>query len=148
MSVPAKTYDLDKVLIIVNGQRLTGFGADAVATVEPQSNIAERAVSADGQVVVSRNNDKSVLVTLTFMETSDSVRRLWALAKAQALQAPILPMDFLLRDTITGDEISDQYCVFMTYPALSKARNVGEREFQLLLPNGLENMKMADLVAI
>jgi hypothetical protein len=97
---PLKTYDLDKVLIIINGIRLTGFGEDAAIAFEPQSNIGEHTVSADGQVTFSRNNDKRVLATITLRETSKAVRDLYALLLAQNAQPAILPMPFFMQDTL------------------------------------------------
>lgn len=146
-TAPLKTYDLSAVVFTLDGITLSGFGETDAVSYERASEIIDDGVSADGEVTVSRTNDRRVYAVITVMETSLAARRLDELYKAQRTQLEILPMPFFMVDPISGDRISDQYAVFKEVPLPSKGKRHSERVFRLLLPNGLDNEALAELVA-
>lgn len=141
MGTPLKTYDLLSVYIIVGGQRLTGFVEDDAISFEYAADIGEHAAGADGQVTFSRSNDKRVIATISLAETSLAYKQLGAQLQEQEAETTIQRRDFLMRDDISGDKISDEFATFITRPSLDKGRTFGAREFQILLPNGAEGLK-------
>ena len=139
-SSPLKTYDLLSVYIIIGGQRISGFVEDDAISFEYASDIGEHAAGADGQVTFSRSNDKRVIATITLAETSLAYKQLGEQLQEQELETTIQRRDFLMRDDISGDKISDEFCTFLTRPSLDKGRVFSAREFQILLPNGAEGL--------
>lgn len=139
---PLKTYDFDRVLLIIGGFEISGYGDDGGIEYEYPSPVLEHGAGADGQVTVSRTNDNRVIAHVTVKETSKAYRDLATLAKAQAAQPSIAPLPYLMRCVTTGDEMSDQYAAFLNVPTPSKARTAGDRVFDILLPNGRATMKL------
>lgn len=145
---PLKTYNLkDQQVLIIGGVLVGGYGKEGGVAYEYPSDRYQDDVGADGQATVSRLNDERVYVTLTLMENSPAVKELRALQVLQEFQAKtpagVLPLPYLHQDLANGDTISSAHCVFLTQPAPSKARTVGEVEFKLLLPNAADDMVLA-----
>ena len=135
MSQIMKTYDLSKVRCIVGTFVIGGFAADGGVEIEQAADIGEVTTGATGETVFSANNDKTLFVNITVLETSKSYRNLAALMKLQEARiGPILPLPFLLVDAINGDTISSAYATFVARPGLAKGKTVGERVFRLALP--------------
>lgn len=131
---PLKTYDLKYVTLIVGGMLISGYGEEGGIEFEYSQDIGEVTASADGSPTFSRFNNGIVLCTITVRESSDSYRDLGMLLNAQQLQMEIQPLPFLMNDLINGDNIADQYAVFVQRPGLNKAQEVGDRSFVLALP--------------
>ncbi len=132
-----KSYDLASVFLVIGGYTIGGYGEGGAIEFEFPTNDADYIVGADGQVVVSRTNDKTMICRITVLETSRSSRDLDALAVEQhSAGGEITPLAFLCRDQITGDEISEASPVFLKRGAPSKGKSVGDRTFEILLPAG------------
>lgn len=144
---PLKTFDLVACITALGGVGIDGWGESDAIAFEAASPVAEDSISADGQVTINRNNDKRVYATITVRENSLAARRLWELYSTQKAQASIAPMPFLMRDTISGDTISDQYAAFLEVPMPSKGKRSQDRQFKLVLPNGLDNAALATAIA-
>lgn len=147
----ARTYDLKNIVCTVGGIAASGYGETDALTLEWASEIVQRTVTADGVSIFSRLNDRALMVTLTLSQKSRAYTLLAGLMETQhgetiGIAPPqILPMPFMMVDPATGDEVSSAECIFMTRPAPSKGRTVGEVQFQLCLPdpavsNGLANL--------
>lgn len=144
-------YDFEQNVITINGLRISDFGEDGGVEYEHPSDDREHVSGADGVTVVSENNDKRLLVTVTVSETGEGHRILSQLRKKQKIQAKsggIQPMPWLHRDPIQGDVVRSQYAIFITPPNPSKARTAGERTYQILLPYGAENLEHASTAAL
>lgn len=139
---PLKTYDLREVFLVIGGQRIRGFGPDDVIEFEHNADLAEHTVGADGEVTIARSNDASMMCTITVMETSTAYKALGDQLDEQNLEQSIQRRAFLMRDSISGEEISDDFCAFLTRPIPSKNRGPGTRSFKLLLPNGARGFLM------
>jgi hypothetical protein len=134
VSAPLKTYDFARVVLVLGGYDISGYGEDGGVDVENAAVIAEDTVGADGDVTISRTNDARLYVTINVMETSRSYRDLALLQAAQEAQGEITALPFMLRDLNNGDQITSNNAVFLERPTSSKGRAVGERAFKLLLP--------------
>lgn len=138
----ARTYDLKNVVLIIGGIEVSGYGeGDDAISFDWNEDLCEKTVSADGQVVYSRINDRSLAVTVTVHQRSRAYTALAALMETQhgdtiGIAPPqILPLVFQLIDPSNGDSLSSFETVFMRRPAPSKGRTVGTVEFLLDLPS-------------
>lgn len=140
----ARTYDLKNVICTINGIGIGGYGeGDDALSFEWSADLCEKFVSADGQIVYARLNDRSLAVTVTVHQRSRSYALLSQLMETQhgdslGIAPPqILPMGFQMIDPSNGDSLSSFDTVFMRRPAPSKGRSLGTVEFLLDLPSPL-----------
>jgi len=93
-----KTYDPKKVVIIVGGVPLSGYG-DTFVVVARASDAYESVVGADGEVTRTRIQDKRGTITVTLKQTSKSNDILAAFAAADELDndgvVPVAVKDLL-----------------------------------------------------
>jgi hypothetical protein len=61
------TYDMNKIFLLVGGQRVTGAGDGDFVSIEWNSDRYESTVGADGTHVRSRLNDNSAMATISLM---------------------------------------------------------------------------------
>jgi hypothetical protein len=148
MPTPIKTYDLASVYLIIGGYRIGGYGEEGGIEFEYGADIGETKVGADGQATFSRNNNDSMIVTITVMETSKSYKDLAALMQAQIDAETIEALAFLMEDEINGDKIRAAYATFLTRPTPNKGRTVGERAFKVFLPNAATEAQFGANIAI
>lgn len=147
----AKTYDLKSVVCTVGGVGINGYGETDAIGFEWDEEIVSRTVTADGQTIYSRNNNRGLMATITLSQKSRAYTLLSGLLEAQhgdnlGIAPPFIPpLPFFLVDPSNGDTISSGECVFVTRPASDKGKTVGEVQFQLHMPspkvtNGLANL--------
>ena len=136
-----KVYDLKSVVVTVGTVRVEGFGPNDAVQFEWGDDLAVPEVGADGQVTVSKINNRSMACVLTLMSTSESYRRLALLMDQQwgvstGITPPILvPLPFVMADPLIGDLVTDETFVFLSRPAPSKGRQAGVVQFRGLLPD-------------
>lgn len=149
-----KTYDLDEVYCTVgpvggeSAVRIDGYTDDGGIEFDTNSDLGSMSIGNTGLPVFSRNHDELVMATITISEMSVVTRRLAALLDLQRDQSPIEPCPFFLKDTINGDQIEDEYGVFMTLPTPDKSSEAGGREFQLALPNARDKIQLATNIQV
>lgn len=136
-SAPLKTYDLDRVVLMVGTVRVTGFGETDVLAVEAAQDIGQMTETADGQAVFSRNNSRLMYAEITVMETSLAYKLLADLMTTQAGLAQVAPLIFSMLDQNSGDTLTSQYATFIQRPLQSKGKTAGERVFRISLPNAI-----------
>ncbi len=143
-TLPRRSYDFRKAQLVILGVAIGGYSEDGSIELEPGADLAGYSVGADGQVTAFPNGDETVKLTITLKETSSSCNYLMGLARAQMNSEGAIPeLDVLMRDLVTGDEISDGAAFFLAIPMPSKAKSAGDRVFVLLLPNALPTVKLA-----
>jgi hypothetical protein len=139
-------YNFKTNLLLIGGFKIGGFGDDGGIEYEFGDDIHRHVSTADGQTVVSRVNDARLIVTVTLKETSAGYRRLAQLLKQQlANPLGLAPLPFVHRDPINGDLVTSSHAVFLNHPSPSKARDAGEREFQILLPYAAFDVQFGSL---
>jgi len=131
-------YTFARVVLIVGGFKVHGFGPDAAIEIEDQEE-GELIVGADGEASFSISADESRIVNITIMPTSSSYRTLAELARAQrkTLAGQILPVPFSLTDLNNGDSMNG-LCLFMNLPFPSKGKRVSPVTFKIALPKPTE----------
>lgn len=130
----AKTYDLSRNYISVGGAFIGGADDDGFIEYAQVSEWNSVTYGADGEATVSRQNIKGLVATITLKETSNSVPILDALRAAQERQRKIQPLPFQHVDELSGDTVTSLYAIFVNGPEPSKARNAGERTYEIHLP--------------
>ncbi len=76
-----KVYNPDEVVLTVGPVILTsGFAEDTFIEIEQDTDDTEDVVGVDGEVTVSRTNDRRATATFTLMQTSDGNDGLSALS--------------------------------------------------------------------
>lgn len=79
------SYAADKILVIISGIPMTGFGPDTFVTIEPAADLSTIQVGADGEVARSIGTNKTCRMTLTLQQTSPSNDVLSGLMEIDAL---------------------------------------------------------------
>ena len=136
----ARSYSLKNVILTIGGNTISGYGdADAIGF-EWNSALWEKFVSADGDAVYARIDDRSLAVTITVHQRSRAYPILAGLLETQTgdtlgITPPaLLPLPFNMTDPSNGDVLLSPDTVFMSRPAPSKARGLGTVSFLVDLP--------------
>lgn len=133
-----RAYNLAAVSVILGSVPVTEWGESDAISIVPESDRTSAKVSADGSVTMSVLNDNRHTATITVMETSYAYTLLSQLAEAQAAAQAIGQLGafaFLLIDPATGDKVAEPRAVFRRLPDMTKAKEAGQRVFQLHLPS-------------
>lgn len=136
----ARSYNLKNVVCTLGSVTLDGYGEDEAVTVEWAADITDETVTADGQVVFNRLNDRRLHVTLHLNPTSNALPQLQALLETQhqdniGVSLPVIaPLVFFLFDPATGTLYTGD-AVITSRPAMSFAKRVGAVQYKLTLPS-------------
>ena len=88
-----KTYDPAQVAINIGGAPITGYADGTFLTVERANPAFIKVTGADGSVSRAKSNDRSGMMTLTLLQTSESNDILSLLALADEFQnAGVVPV--------------------------------------------------------
>ncbi len=98
MADTVKAYMADEVIIAVGPVLVeSGYADDEFCRIEYEADITADEVGTDGEVAVSRTNDKRATITLVLMQTSDASIGLSALANlsrtAASMAGAIVPTE-------------------------------------------------------
>ncbi len=135
-----KRYNFNRVALVVAGLVISGFADDGQIEIE-FAPVGEKLVGADGEAVVSYNNDESANMTITLMETSLAYRRLMELYQNDRAAGFITDHPISMVDLVNGDTISDLQILWLEIPSPSKGATAGTRAFVICLPSGRANFK-------
>ena len=98
--------------------------------------LGELDVGVQGAATWSLSADEVIGAELTLSPNHASYARLSALAKEQYTETGSLPdISFSFSDTVSGDSIQAQQCLFRTQPFPAKGKKNGEVVFSLWLVN-------------
>jgi hypothetical protein len=148
----AKTYNLKAVVLTIGGVGISGYGATDAIGFEWLADIHERFVSADGKSVFVPTNDRALDVTVTVHQRSRAYLLLQDLLRTQTGEIIGVPMSvippcaFYLLDRSNGETIVSPDAVFMSRPAPSKGKTLGEVAFRLCLPEPMIGSAILNLI--
>jgi len=135
----SKTYNLAQVQIAINGVPIEGFGESDAITFEPNSDLYESAVGADGEVTRSATNDRSGTITITLMSTSVSNATMtFYLTASKASGGGLLGNDkfqIYVKDLNSGDFFLANNAYIQKEPNSTYGRNAAEREWTIYAAN-------------
>lgn len=135
-----RTYDLKNVICTIATVAISGYGETDAISYEWAEDITTKTVTADGDVIHSRNNNKSATVTITLSQTSRAHLFLEGLLDAQHGESigigppAILPLPFFLLDPATGETLRSEFSVFTKRPVSNKGKTVGDVVYTVDLP--------------
>ena len=135
MAKDLKVYNPDEVTIAVGPVLITsGYADGEFIRIEQESDDTEDVAGSDGEVAVSRSNDRRATITIILMQTAAANTGLSALS-ALARNAPgmvggIVP--FMIRDRNSGVGIySGTNCWVMKPPDVNFDRTAQAREWTI-----------------
>lgn len=124
----AKTYDLKRVLMTVNGVPVSGFDEGEAVTVEFNEDAWKMKVGADGEAVRSKTNNRSGKLTFNVLYSSSANNIFESLRLADELtnsgQAAIY-----LKDLASGTEVFAARAWVTKSPNITFGQEAGAREW-------------------
>jgi len=128
---PLRHYDPKKILVLINGQRITGFADGTFVEIEfPESFTTQK--GAQGAHTRTRVADSSATLTLSLQQTSPSNAFLSALTLADELTNA--PFGVLVKDLGGGDLVVGVGYVTQR-PSQGYGEAAGNREWAITLHN-------------
>jgi hypothetical protein len=125
-------HDVARIAVNFCGIIFSGYGKEAVLTIEPNSDHRESRTGADGWTVCSQLNDESAIVSVSFMEGTPTHRALQALYNLdKATRGGAGVGVFEMRDLINGDVDSSPRAWIMRRPDKKVAPGGSEYEWKL-----------------
>lgn len=85
-----RTYSPDRVVVLVNGVPMGGFGEDTFVEITPVADLSTMQVGADGEVARSISTNKCCTVAITLQQTSPSNDVLSTLIELDTLSGGVL----------------------------------------------------------
>lgn len=135
-------YNSDEILVSVGPVICeTGFGEDEFVRIEQDSDDTEDVVGVDGEVVVSRTNDRRATVTIILMQTSIANDGLTTLSNfvrtAPGMVGGVGP--FIVKDLIGRALYTAQNSWVAKPPNVSFAKKATPREWKVRVANLVRN---------
>ena len=124
-----KVYDSNQVFLSIGGRSISkGRAAGTFVTSEYAAEAFTPVVGADGEVTISRSNNKSGTIKVNLVQTSDSHRVLMALYETQQATPGGILLDYELRD-LSGGLLEHGQVVIQKPPANAYGAEASEREW-------------------
>ena len=130
-STEVRTYNPDRVTVIVGGAPMQGFGEDTFVEIAPLADIVTSKAGADGEVARSIGTDRRHTVTITLMQTSPSNDVLSGLAKADQLTCGGAAFPILVQDLCGRTMFMAASAWVSQMPTQTFGREVNERQWQI-----------------
>lgn len=125
-----KTWNLKKLIVVIGGVPISGFGENDAITFDHDEDEWEKVVGADGEVTRSRNNNRSGSITITLMQTSDSNDALEAIRLIDETTGAGI-VGVLVKDLTGRTVIGADRAWVRKRPSLEFGKRAGEREWIL-----------------
>ncbi len=129
-----KTYNADEVTLMVGGQSIeSGFADGQFLLIEEQAPLIQTAVGTDGEVAVSRDNNRSAIITVSLMGTSDGNDVFEDMAQ-QNEKGPGIGLRSLYIKDENGRSIHEGDCLVQARPAKGYDRVAVAVQWKLFVP--------------
>jgi hypothetical protein len=133
-----KVYNADEVVVTLGPAIIdSGFGEDTFVEIAQATDDTEDAVGVDGEVTVSRTNDRRADVTFTLMQTSDHNDTLSVLSNlarnAPGMTGAIQP--FVIKDLNGRALYTGQNAWVAAPPPVTYGRKATERAWKIRVAN-------------
>lgn len=128
MALQTYSYSPDKIVVLVNGIPLTGYGEGDAIEIAPMSDLSTSKVGIDGDVTRSMSTDRRCRLTVRLMQSSPSNDMLSALVGVDQITGgrmfPVTVMDLLGRTLVVAAQ-----SWIATRPTVTFGREATEREW-------------------
>jgi hypothetical protein len=133
-------YDPQKVIITIdNGYVITGFAADSMIEVTRRENKRDIHVGAQGEVTFTESANDVADATIHLKDSSPSNSKLMELYDSGA-EFDFNCMDQNFREDVSA---SGSKCKVANLPDFSKGKDLGEREWSIIVADFKEAFKHA-----
>jgi Protein of unknown function (DUF3277) len=137
-NLDVKTYDPRMVALIIDGVQITGFAEEKMIAVKTHGDI-NKVVGADGEVARSMSANRTVDVTISLLETSQTNDFLSNLHELDINTGNGM-VTFLLKDLNGTTLISAKQCWVKKYPEKDYTAKV--KEIDWIIETGQADMFM------
>lgn len=124
-----RTYSPDRVIVLINGIPMLGFGEDTFVEITPLADLSTMQVGADGEVARSISTNKCCTVALTLQQTSPSNDVLSGLIEVDALAGGVL-FPLTIQDLRGRTMFMVAQAWISKRPTLTFGREVSERVWE------------------
>jgi len=132
-----RTHNLAAVGLVIDGIPISDLSPDGGITFEPESDLFENSVGADGISVSARTNNEDEMVELSLSMYSRSYTLLAERMQVQLDNVDagigIQPLEFSMLNPFNGDAVTGAYVTFMSRPSLTQEKAPSDRVFKLKL---------------
>lgn len=125
-----RTYSPDRVVVLVGGVPMTGYGEDQFIEIAPVADLSTSQVGADGEIARSVSTNKLCTITLTLQQTSASNDVLSALIEVDAVTGGVL-LPVTVQDLRGRTVFLASQTWISKRPTLTFGREVAERVWEL-----------------
>ena len=123
-----KTYDPKQIIVTFGGNILSGFADGTFVVAERNEDMWTTQIGTDGEDTRSKSNNRSGLITVSLMQTSDSNAVLSALALTdEASSAAALPLQ--IKDNSGNTLLIAETAWIKKMPSVEYGREAGPREW-------------------
>ena len=131
MATP-QIYDAKAVSVIIGGRPLKGFAPDTKVSIAPESDLKSKVVGTDGEVVISKINDDTAIVTISMLSSSPDSDYLYGLVATDQINQGISVFNVFIRDSLSGRTHEAPESVMWRLPDQSYTTEQPTLEFQIL----------------
>lgn len=129
-----KSFLLDEVALIVDGQRITGFGEGDAIQIERDSDDWVDEVGADGEVIRGRTYDRRGKITIMVQYGAEANEQLATILSGdQRDGSGVVPV--FVTDLSGTTEASSGSCWIMKPPKITMGQNASSHEWVLRAAN-------------
>lgn len=128
-----KRYDPKLVVLTVAGRRITGFGDDAMVSLEYAQDGVTVATGVDGEKTYNLIHDFGATLNVTLKQNSDSVPFMDSLIKHHRINGNAL-FACVLRDLNNGKVLRSNDCVVMSRPPYAYGKEVQDWQYSIYFP--------------
>nr|MDO8118665.1 DUF3277 family protein [Candidatus Sigynarchaeota archaeon] len=130
MGKPLSTYDPAQVFVTYGGFTIQGFADGSMITVERNEQAYNLYIGSDGEGARSKSNNKSAVITIRLMQTSDSNDVITAFAKADEItNSGSVP--FMVKDGNGRTLLIAENAWVQKLPSVEFGKEALEREWKL-----------------
>lgn len=130
MSAP-KVYNADEVTLVIGAALIdSGFADGEFISYDHVSDSIQSVAGSDGEVAISRSNDKRVTINLTLLQTSDANDILEGLHQLQRLPGGSGVAPYTIRDR-NGRSLHEGRCWIQKPPTVTYDRGATSRQWAL-----------------
>lgn len=126
--------DLRQTICTFGPIAFNNFGEGSAISIEPEGDLFNVKVSADGKTTRHRTHNNNHVATITLMETSTAnVRMILLSLRNAALSGITYP--FIYKNPLNGEYCQSNTAFVQKYPGMESNNEPTEREWNIYLPD-------------
>lgn len=134
-STEVRTYNPDRIVLLVGGAQMQGYAEDQFVEIAPMSDRVVSKSGADGEVARAISTDRRHTVTITLQQTSPSNDILSGFAKADDLTCGGAAFPILVQDLCGRTMFAATSAWVSKAPSITFGREVSDRVWEITTGN-------------